>query len=82
MLTGAPPFVGDTLLGTYDKITTEPLHLPAELAASPAGDLLTRMLCKDPAQRATLKEILAHPWVLQHAPVDDGDADCATTRLE
>jgi serine/threonine protein kinase len=114
MLTGAPPFVGDTLLATcvpralqhacmahaesypnpcrYELISAAPLELPAALEGTPgaqqcagaahmqwcpsadacfpkrtAGDLLRRMLDKDPATRATLEEVRAHPWVTQHS---------------
>ena len=29
------------------------------------------MLDKDPAARATLEEVRAHPWLAQHVPPDD-----------
>lgn len=39
--------------------------LPARL--SPAlRDLLQRMLCPDPAQRITLEQVAAHPWLAAH----------------
>jgi len=66
MLQGAPPFCGATTLATYDKIRTEALVLPPELAASPAGDLLRRMLEKEPEKRATLAEVRASDFVVQH----------------
>jgi hypothetical protein len=38
------------------------------LPVATVGDLLTRMLDKDPALRATLEEVRAHPWLLSHVP--------------
>lgn len=50
----------------FASILADPLRFPAGLAPplSPAlRDLLARMLVKDPAGRAGLEEVLAHPWV-------------------
>jgi len=63
MLTGAPPFVGPTLLATYDLIASQPLRLPPALAASPVADLLRATLEKDPRRRASLALVMAHPWL-------------------
>lgn len=66
MLVGAPPFVGATLMETYERIRTGPLRLPAELEASEAGALLVRMLQKDPQRRASLDDVLSSPFVVRH----------------
>ena len=34
-----------------------------ELTRIPAKDLITHLLCVDPAQRYTIDEFLAHPWI-------------------
>ena len=41
------------------------MHAAARIAV---GDLLRRMLEKDPATRATLDQVRAHPWLAEHAP--------------
>jgi len=66
MLTGGPPFLGDTMMATYERIRTGQLRLPPELDASPAGSLLRRMLAQDPRDRATLAEVLASDFVVEH----------------
>ena len=38
------------------------------MRAVAVGDLMRRMLEKDPSRRATLDEVRAHPWLAQHAP--------------
>jgi len=65
MLTGAPPFVGDTLLETYERIRSDTLAIPPHLQTSAVAGLLRRMLDKEPASRATLEEVLAHPWLAE-----------------
>jgi serine/threonine protein kinase len=68
MLTGAPPFMGNTLVETYQRIQSEELPQPPGLEAdTPVGHLLARMLDKDPGKRATISEVLEDAWVKQHA---------------
>lgn len=38
--------------------------------AGTALPLLRRALCPDAARRATLDELLQHPWLADHAPAD------------
>ena len=60
---GYTPFKAPTVLGLYDAIRTAPLLFPAAPAISgPLRDLLQHMLAKDPAQRLSLQDIMAHPW--------------------
>ncbi|GIL76111.1 hypothetical protein Vretifemale_5833 [Volvox reticuliferus] len=61
---GKPPFTGNTTYQIYEAIQRGELQFPAEIPASgELKDLLTRLLQKDPAQRISLEEIPAHPWV-------------------
>ncbi|GIL44787.1 hypothetical protein Vafri_2287 [Volvox africanus] len=61
---GKPPFIGNTTYQIYEAIQRGELQFPAEIPASgELKDLLTRLLQKDPAQRISLEEIPAHPWV-------------------
>ncbi len=50
LLTGSPPFSGETVIDLIVRIATEPLHLPLNLPADCAR-LLQAMLVKDPAHR-------------------------------
>jgi len=56
MLVGQPPFstIGDTIKGEY----TIPDYISAECM-----DLLQRMLCINPKNRATMTDLQQHPWV-------------------
>jgi [calcium/calmodulin-dependent protein kinase] kinase len=48
----------------YDEIREARLTFPADVSTSPAlADLLRRMLAKEPAQRLSMPQIMAHPWV-------------------
>ncbi|EFJ49188.1 hypothetical protein VOLCADRAFT_43050, partial [Volvox carteri f. nagariensis] len=61
---GKPPFTGTTTYQIYEAIQRGELQFPPEIPASTElRDLLTRLLQKDPAQRISLEEIPAHPWV-------------------
>ena len=59
---GRPPFIADTVVATYDMIATAPLELPREPSAE-LGDLLRRLLEKDPDKRIKVAEAKQHPWV-------------------
>ena len=48
----------------YDEIRDAPLRFPRRVAVSPAlAELLFALLAKDPAQRPSMPQIMAHPWV-------------------
>uniref|UniRef100_A0A6G4ZXY8 Aurora kinase n=1 Tax=Rhipicephalus microplus TaxID=6941 RepID=A0A6G4ZXY8_RHIMP len=51
-----------TAAETYDRIRRVDLRFPAHLSDD-AKDLISRLLKKDPKQRPTVDEVLAHPWV-------------------
>lgn len=61
-LVGRPPFEAKTTAETYDRIRRVDLRFPAHLSDD-AKDLISRLLKKDPKQRPTVDEVLAHPWV-------------------
>ena len=42
--------------------------MPAPQASEPCQDLIDRLLTADPAGRATMAEVLAHPWVAAGMP--------------
>lgn len=62
MVVGQFPFIGDTLLETFDKIVNHPLMIPDNLNADLA-DLLNGLLCKDPSRRISIEEVMEHPWM-------------------
>ncbi|CAN8255030.1 unnamed protein product [Cochlearia groenlandica] len=62
MISGQYPFLGDTLQDTYDKIVHSPLIIPDGLNPH-LKELIKGLLCKDPNQRMTLKDVAEHLWV-------------------
>ena len=69
MLAGYLPFDddpanpdGDNINMLYKYIMATPLSFPDYITAEPRS-LLQRMLVPDPAKRATLDEVMAHPWL-------------------
>ena len=66
MLSGRPPFGGSTKEAIYKTIKTRPLEFPDRewaMVSSEAKDFIERCLNKDPVQRATAAQLLAHPWM-------------------
>ena len=64
----------------FASIQGDPLRFPSSLTPplSPSlRDLLGRMLVKDPAGRAGLEEVLAHPWVVGAGGNGEGGAGAA-----
>ncbi|XP_010520363.1 PREDICTED: serine/threonine-protein kinase GRIK2 [Tarenaya hassleriana] len=64
MILGQYPFLGDSLQDTYDKIVHNPLVIPDGLNPL-LRSLIEGLLCKDPEQRMTLKDVSEHPWVMR-----------------
>ena len=69
MLAGYLPFDddpanpdGDNINMLYKYIMATPLTFPDYVGPEPRS-LLARMLVPDPSQRATLDEVMAHPWL-------------------
>jgi len=68
-LVGRPPFETQSYNSTYDKIMRCEYGFPDHVTQG-ARDLITKILKKDPRARLPLDEIVTHPWILQHVPVD------------
>ena len=63
-LIGLPPFEGDDLLSLYNKILNCDYKIPEDKKlTNECRDILSRILVLDPSNRATMKEIINHPWV-------------------
>ncbi|CDF32691.1 Serine/threonine protein kinase [Chondrus crispus] len=65
-LIGTPPFETDSRQATFRKISSVDLCIPSTISRN-AADLIGRLLVKDPAERLALKDVLRHPWILEHA---------------
>ncbi|KAJ6542784.1 hypothetical protein B0H19DRAFT_1171892 [Mycena capillaripes] len=85
MLAGYLPFDddpanpdGDNINLLYKYIVNTPLAFP-EYVSDAARDLLKMMLVPDPRKRASLDDVMAHPWLAAyHVPRNldaDGDTD-------
>ncbi|CAI9091475.1 OLC1v1026514C1 [Oldenlandia corymbosa var. corymbosa] len=67
MLSGVPPFYGDTPSETFEAVLRGNLRFPPKLfrSVSPeAKDLCRKMLCKDAYRRFSADQVLRHPWVI------------------
>jgi len=62
MLSGCFPFSAKSYPELYKKILRGAFHFPDTFGAS-LRDLLKGLLCMDPAQRLTVSQARAHPWV-------------------
>lgn len=79
MLFGTYPFMDEALLGLYDKILSQDLEVPSgEPTTVALTDLLASMLDRDCTRRASIDEVLEHPWIkLCQANLNDSDdAEC------
>ena len=67
LLSAKLPFFEEDRKERKRRVCTEPLDLEAceymSSLSQPAKDLVTGMLTKDPAQRLTIEQILAHEWL-------------------
>lgn len=65
-LVGVPPFETASRQSTYVRISKVDYEIPAGISEE-AGDLIGRLLIKDPMQRLSLSDVLRHPWITKHA---------------
>ncbi|CAH1640907.1 unnamed protein product [Spodoptera littoralis] len=64
MVTGKVPWVGSSAVELQRKVLAEPLTYPPKFQPSKQlRHLLSRMLDKEPATRATLQEVKDHEWI-------------------
>ena len=62
MVTRSAPFYDKNARVMCERICGEPLTVPGGVSAA-CGDLLQKMLAKDPRNRITIDEIAEHPWI-------------------
>ncbi|CAA0828612.1 Calcium-dependent protein kinase 33 [Striga hermonthica] len=66
LLSGVPPFWGETERGIFDAILKGDLDFSTEPWPSishSAKDLVAKMLTQDPKKRITAAAVLEHPWI-------------------
>lgn len=70
MLHGEAPFYGDREDSTNERIRSVDLQFRPTASGSEvsteARDLIQKLLHVDPSKRLPLKEVLRHPWILEH----------------
>ncbi|XP_031247316.1 serine/threonine-protein kinase GRIK1 [Pistacia vera] len=79
---GQYPFLGETLQDTYDKIVNNSLELPDDMNPQ-LRNLIEGLLCKDPTQRLTLKDVAGHAWVIgEEGPIPEYLCWCKRNTLQ
>lgn len=63
LLTGSPPFENENNRETYRRIVNVELQYPDKISRE-AKDLISKLLQKEPADRISLEDVLAHPWIV------------------
>ncbi|PXF41344.1 CBL-interacting serine/threonine-protein kinase 8 [Gracilariopsis chorda] len=76
LLAGYLPFHGDDDLEVFQSILRGRVLFPDHFSPS-VRDVLSKLLCKDPKQRSSLRDIQLHPWFLI-----DYKGDAKRTRKE
>ncbi|KAK9291606.1 hypothetical protein L1049_019555 [Liquidambar formosana] len=74
LLSGMPPFWGKTKSRIFDAVRAADLRFPYEpwdRISESAKDLIRGMLCVDPSQRLTAKQVLDHSWIREHATLSE-----------
>ncbi|PKA46216.1 Calcium-dependent protein kinase 17 [Apostasia shenzhenica] len=70
LLCGMPPFWGKTKSRIFDAVRSSELRFPSDPwveVSDYAKQLVVGMLCRDPLQRLTAKQVLEHPWIQEHS---------------
>lgn len=74
MLTGKPPFECATVQDTLMRIKSGKFEMPGEFSTE-VKDLIGRLLTTDPKLRMSVKDVLAHPFIIKYAPSTAEEAD-------
>lgn len=67
LLVGKPPFEEVDKNATYKRIAKVDFRIPSYVDAL-AGDFIASLLQKDPANRISLSQVFAHPWITTNKP--------------
>ncbi|XP_015163564.1 phosphoenolpyruvate carboxylase kinase 2 isoform X1 [Solanum tuberosum] len=74
MLSGVPPFYGDTPTETFEAVLRGNLRFPTRIFRSistEAKDLLRKMICKDVSRRFSAEQVLRHPWIINVGEINN-----------
>lgn len=66
LLSGMPPFWGKTKSRIFESVRSAELRFPSEPwdnVSDCAKELIAGMLCREPTQRLTAKQVLEHSWI-------------------
>ncbi|KAG6386376.1 hypothetical protein SASPL_155275 [Salvia splendens] len=80
LLSGVPPFWAETQQGIFDAVLKGHIDFdsdPWPLISESAKDLIRKMLCMHPADRATAHQVLSHPWISENGVAPDRALDAA-----
>eukprot|EP00879_Flechtneria_rotunda_P023191 GHRR01024518.1.p1 GENE.GHRR01024518.1~~GHRR01024518.1.p1 ORF type:complete len:533 (+),score=186.16 GHRR01024518.1:153-1751(+) len=66
LLLGCTPFEAQTPQETLYKIKTQEVVYPTHELSAGAADFIRAALVRSPEQRASLMDLLQHPWLLKH----------------
>ncbi|KAJ8466045.1 hypothetical protein OPV22_028597 [Ensete ventricosum] len=69
LLSGMPPFWGKTKSKIFESVRSAELRFPSDpwrSVSDSAKELIRGMLCRDPAQRLTAKQVIDHSWIKEH----------------
>lgn len=74
MLNGKAPFKGSTKQALFDNILFQTkIKFSTKNLSKPAKDLVFKLLMRDPKQRITVEEALAHEWIVKGGSNDDAN---------
>lgn len=81
LLSGVPPFWGKTKSRIFDAVRSGELRFrsdPWDQISASAKELISGMLCRDPAQRFTAAQVLDHPWIKGCLEQSQGSYKCCS----
>jgi calcium-dependent protein kinase len=86
LLSGMPPFYGDTEEAIFKMILRGQVDLvtpPWPEISAPAKDLVLKLLNRDPSARLTAQQALNHPWLKEQGVASDKPMDSVViTRIQ
>ncbi|GMH00324.1 hypothetical protein Nepgr_002163 [Nepenthes gracilis] len=80
LLSGVPPFWGETEMGVFRQILRGKLDFNSEpwpSISDSAKDLIRKMLDRNPIGRLTAHQVLCHPWIVDDTVAPDKPLDSA-----
>lgn len=85
LLSGVPPFWGETEKAIFDAILEGEIDFASEpwpSISNSAKDLIRKMLTHDPKKRITPSEVLEHPWIKEGGASDKPIDSAVLSRMK